>query len=591
MAIYRKLAWFFKWRWQSYGIVVLLLVVCAILTAIVPLIVGNFVDLLLAGTLTWQATLEHASWVLGIGLVMYVFRYIWRSQLFTNSTLLESTLRKRLYHHFLKMDAAFFDRYRTGDLLAHATNDLNYIKFVAGGGIITLTDSIAISLVTLTSMVVFIDGQLTVLTNLPFLLLPFVVRVLTRRINGHYQKAMASFSRMNDHVQESVAGMQVIKTFGEEEANYRAFEEQTADVVEQNRQAYRLDAAYTPAIRLVTALTYGLTLFLGTYFVQAGRISIGDLVAYFSYLGTMVYPLIAVGRLANTLERGNVSYDRVMALLDEEAMIENPHGAVTNFKAAPLKVEIERFTYPESQEPTLVDVAFQLEAGQTLGLVGPTGSGKSTIFELLVRSYDIDAGTLTYGQDSINRLDLNVLHEQIGYVSQNGRLFSTTIRDNIRFGRPELSQAEVERYAKLAAVHEDILALPQGYDTQVGERGVSLSGGQRQRVTIARTLAMEPDLLLFDDALSAVDAKTERQILANLQEERRGQMNIIAAHRMSTVQGADEILVLRKGRVVERGSHGELIQADGWYNKMYEQQQLERKLSGEEVEDAEETTF
>lgn len=579
MAIFRKLAWFFKWRWKSYSLVVILLILCAVLSAAIPLIVGNFVDLIAAGDLTWTATLYHAGLVLLIGLVMYGFRYVWRSNLFTNSTLLESTLRRRLYNHFMKMDAEFFDKYRTGDLMAHATNDLNSLKFVAGGGIITFTDSISISAVTLFSMVVFIDWRLTVMTILPFVILPVGVRVLSRMINRYYRGALEAFSSMNDHVQETVAGVQVIKSFGEEEATYEDFVDKTDNVVERNEEAYRVDAAFSPMIQLVTAITYGLTLIFGTLYVQSGRISIGDLVAYFSYLGMMVWPLIAVGRLANTLEKGNVSYDRITEVLNEKAGIKNVENPILDLKGQRIEADIQEFTYPFAENPSLKEINFELERGQMLGLVGPTGSGKSTLLDLLVRNYDIDKGEILIDGQPIDQYDLTILNDRIGYVTQQTILFSTTIRDNIRFGRPDLSQEEVEKYAKIANIHEDILSFPDGYDTQVGERGVSLSGGQKQRVSIARTLAREPDILLFDDALSAVDAKTEQIILSNLTQYRDKAINIVSAHRISTVMSAQEILVLKHGEIVERGDHECLMFNDGWYEKMFTQQQLESKIS------------
>ena len=579
MDIFRKLAWFFKWRWKSYSLVIALLILCAILSAAVPLLVGNFVDLIAAGDLTWTATLYHAGIILVIGLIMYVFRYIWRSNLFTNSTLLESTLRRRLYNHFMKMDAEFFDKYRTGDLMAHATNDLNSLKFVAGGGIITFTDSISISIITLFSMVVFIDWRLTLLTILPFVILPFGVRILSRMINRYYRRALEAFSSMNDHVQETVAGVQIIKSFGEEEETYQDFVNKTDDVVERNEEAYRVDAAFGPMIQLVTAITYGLTLIFGTLFVQNGQISIGDLVAYFSYLGMMVWPLIAVGRLANTLEKGNVSYDRITEVLNEEAGIKNIDDPIQDLKGQRLQVDIKEFTYPFAEQTSLKGIDFSLQKGETLGLVGPTGSGKSTLLDLLVRNYDVDQGKILIDDQPIDHYDLELLNDRVGYVTQQTILFSTTIRDNIRFGRPDMSQEEVEKYATIANIHEDILNFEDGYDTQVGERGVALSGGQKQRVSIARTLAREPDILLFDDALSAVDAKTEQIILSNLSGHRMNAINIVSAHRISTVMSAQEILVLQHGEIVERGDHESLMFNDDWYEKMFTQQQLESKIN------------
>lgn len=579
-AIFRKLGWFFKLRWKTYTIAIAGLITCAILSAIIPLIIGQVIDEMARGVLTQSSLYKNLGLLLGIGLLMYGLRYMWRSNLFGNSTILESILRNRLYDHFTKMDQNFYQTYRTGDLMAHATNDLASLRFVAGGGILTLTDSLSITLVTLFSMVFLIDWKLTLFTILPFPLLIIVARELGKLINLYHRGALEAFSKMNDRVQESVAGMKVIKAFGEERDDYRDFVAATDHVVEKNRNVYKVDAAYTPVIDMITGLTYVLTLFFGTYFVQSGRISIGQLVAYFSYLGNMTWPLLAVGRLVNTMERGNASYDRIEALLATEASVQAPEMATRDLAFDDLKVAIDEFTYPSSNHVNLSDIHFFLEEGQTLGLVGRTGSGKTTIFDLLVRRFDIQSGEILYDGHPIDTIDQEVLNEHVGYISQNNLLFSTTVRDNIRFGRPDMSQEEVEYYAKIANVHEDILGFSDGYDTLVGERGVSLSGGQKQRISIARTLAMNPKILLMDDALSAVDAKTEQVILSNLKVHRQDGITLISTHRISSIMHADEILVMEDGRISQRGNHQALLAEGGWYENMFTQQQLEQKLEG-----------
>ena len=578
-AIFKKLDWFFKLRWKTYSLAIGGLIACAILSATIPLIIGSLVDQMAHGTITWTTLTQQTGALLVIGVAMYGLRYMWRSNLFGNSTLLEAIMRNRLFSHFTKMDQKFYNDYRTGDLMAHATNDLAALRFVAGGGIMTLVDSLFITLFTLLSMFFLIDWQLTLVTILPFPLLIFVARYLGNLINKYFHGSLESFSKMNDHVQESVSGMKVIKAFGEEEEDYQDFVKETANVVEKNKKVYLIDSAYSPVIDVITGLTYVLTIFFGTYFVQNGRITIGQLIAYFSYLGNMTWPLLAVGRLVNTMERGNVSYDRVTDLLSVKAEVENASDAVSGLEYRDLAVNIQSFNYPDSDAVILEDVKFHLKDNQTLGIVGRTGSGKSSLFSLLVRNFDVEQGEILIDGQPIARINTTELNDRIGYISQNNLLFSTTVRDNIRFGRPDMTQAEVEYFAKIADVHEDILDFPQGYDTLVGERGVSLSGGQKQRIAIARTLAMEPQILIMDDALSAVDAKTEQRILANLKAFRTSGITIIATHRISSIMHADEILVLDKGHVSERGNHQALVEQAGWYDNMFSQQQLEEKLS------------
>lgn len=577
--IFRKLGWFFKLRWKTYTLAIGGLIACALLSAAIPLIIGNLVDEMARGSITWTSLTQQTGLLLAIGIVMYGLRYMWRSNLFGNSTLLEAIMRNRLFDHFTKMDQKFYGQYRTGDLMAHATNDLAALRFVAGGGIITLTDSLSITVVTLFSMIFIIDWQLTLFTILPFPLLIFVAQYLGKLINKYFRGSLKAFSDMNDHVQESVSGMKVIKAFGEEEEDYLDFVKETDNVVEKNKKVFRIDSAYTPVIDVITGLTYVLTIFFGTYFIQNGRITLGDLIAYLSYLGNMTWPLLAVGRLVNTMERGNASYDRVTDLLSEKASVVNDPNPVKNLEYNDLKVNINTFSYPDSDAEILRDIHFKLEEGDTLGIVGRTGSGKSSLFNLLVRNFDVESGEILIDNTPLNKIDMTELNDRVGYISQNNLLFSTTIRENIRFGRPNMTQEEVEYYAKVADVHEDILTFSDGYDTLVGERGVSLSGGQKQRISIARTLAMNPEILIMDDALSAVDAKTEQRILTNLREFRQKGITIIATHRLSSIMRADEILVLDNGHISERGTHEQLLSLEGWYDNMFRQQQLDQKIS------------
>ena len=578
-AIFNKLGWFFKLKWKSYLIAIAGLIACAILSAMIPLVIGSVVDEMAREVLTSQSLYQHIVLLLGIGLLMYGLRYMWRNYLFGNSTRLEAILRDRLYEHFTQMDQEFYGEYRTGDLMAHATNDLASLRFVAGGGILTLTDSLSITIVTLFSMVFLIDWKLTLLTIIPLPLLILVARFMGQLINKHYRGALEAFSQMNDRAQESIAGMKVIKAFGEEDKDYQDFMNETNNVVAKNRNVYKVDAAYIPIIDMITGLTFVLTIFFGTYFVQSGRISLGQLVAYFSYLGNMAWPLLAVGRLVNTMERGNASYDRITNLLSTRATVVNDPEAISDLAYKTLDVEIGEFTYPDANQASIRDISFSLKEGETLGIVGRTGSGKSSIFNLLFRNYDLKDGSIQYDGTDIKKIDIHDLNKHVGYISQNNLLFSTTVRDNIRFGNPGMSQEQVEYFAKVANVHEDILGFSEGYDTLVGERGVSLSGGQKQRISIARTLAMDPQILIMDDALSAVDAKTERHILTNLKGHRQSGITIIATHRLSSIMQADEILVLDKGRITERGDHQALLDNHGWYENMFIQQQLEDKLS------------
>lgn len=578
--ILKKLSWFFKLRWKTYGIAVLCLFLTAIFNAAVPYIVGQVTDQVIAGVLTRQLLLIEVILIVVLAVMMYGLRFIWRNAIFGNSTLLESILRNRLFDHFTKMDSQFYHKYRTGDLMAHATNDLNALKFVAGGGIISIADTFSQGGVTLLSMILLVDWRLTLLTILPLPLLMLITQIIGKVVNRRYSKALAAFSNMNNHVQESVGGVKVIKSFGEEADDNRDFKRETEQVVATNKEVYKVDAINLPMIKWIMGLTYCIAIIFGTYLISGNELTIGQLISFFSYLGMMQWPFIALGRLVNTLQRGNASYDRISELLDEVSHIEQPKHPVLKRLKGNISFDIKSFQYPDGDEQNLSDVHFQLNAGETLGIAGRTGSGKSSIFKLLMHEYDNYQGDITYDDIDVRQYASDSLSQSIGYVPQDNFLFSTTIRENIRFGRPDLTEEDVRHYARIADIDEDIINFPEGYDTEVGERGVSLSGGQKQRIALARALALDPEILILDDSLSAVDAKTESEILTNLKEVRQDRTTIIAAHRLSSIMHADEIVVVDNGKIAERGTHEILTNNNGWYHDMFEQQQLEQKIQG-----------
>lgn len=583
MGIFKKLKWFFRQEWKAYAIGVFFLIGVAILQVISPRIVGNIIDQIDQRTLTAEALLLQVGIILAVTLLQYLFRYVWRMKIWGTAANLEKTIRSRLFRHFTQMDAAFFQKYRTGDLMAHATNDLNAIRMVAGAGILTLADSISSGGITLLTMFLTVSWKLTLIAMIPFPALTLVSRLLGKKMHKSFRRAQAAFSDLNDKTQESVTGAKVIKTFGEEEEDIADFEEHTADVVAKNKQVYIIDSLFRPAIQLILGMSYAISLIFGGVFINNGEITIGNLITFFSYIAMMTWPMMAVGRLMNVLERGNASYGRIEELLKEQShIVENP-DAVDEPLSGSLRFDVDQFHYFGADSPNLTDVHFELPQGHTLGIVGRTGSGKSTLFKLLLREYDDYNGEVRYNGRNIRDYRLDSLLTGIGYVPQDNFLFSTTVRENIRFANPAYPQERVEEAARLTAVHDDILTFAKGYDTLVGERGVSLSGGQKQRIAIARAVITNPELLILDDSLSAVDAKTEETILQHLRNTRENRTTIIAAHRISSVMHADEIIVMDQGTIVERGTHHSLMQQDGWYRQMYEKQQLENKLEGVEA--------
>lgn len=582
MSIFKKLGWFFKQEKKSYIIGVFSLMMVALVQLVPPKVIGVVVDEIVNKEIRLTKIIVWVALLIGAGLAQYLFRYIWRMHIWGSAARLEKELRTQLFHHFTKMDSIFYQKYRTGDLMAHATNDLNAIQNVAGAGILTFADSVITGGTTIIAMVLFVDWRLTLIALLPLPLLAVTSRVLGSKLHDAFRDSQAAFSAINDKTQESITGIKVIKTFGQEKEDLADFTEKIDDAIVKNKRTNFLDALFDPFITLIIGVSYVLTIIIGGRFIMEGTISLGQLVSFIAYIGMLVWPMFAIGRLFNVLERGNASYDRVNELLHEKTHIIERKDAIKTMAQGTISMKIASFSYPKEETVALENIQFSLQEGETLGIVGKTGAGKTTILKLLMREYDQYQGTISFGKHDIKNYTLDALMGAMGYVPQDHFLFSMTVRDNIRFAKPDLEQAAVEQAAALAFINQEIKAFPEGYDTMVGERGVSLSGGQKQRISIARALIVEPELLILDDALSAVDAKTEEAILSNLKETRQEKTTIITAHRLSSVMHAKEILVLDEGKIIERGTHPELLAQKGWYQRMWKKQQLEAKIEGSE---------
>ncbi|MDT2814822.1 ABC transporter transmembrane domain-containing protein [Vagococcus carniphilus] len=580
MSIFRKLAWFFKEEKKSYFIGVLTLVILAFIQLFPPKIIGIIVDSVADKTLTAKSLVSWLGVLVLSAVLVYCLRYVWRKHIWGGAARLEKLMRKKLFHHFTQMDQNFYQKYRTGDLMAHATNDINAIQNVAGAGVLTFADAFISGVTTVIAMMIFVDPRLTLIALLPFPLLAYFSSKLGDKMHEAFKDSQAAFSKINDKTQESITGIKVIKTFGQEKEDIEDFQKNIDYSIRMNNKVNNLDAMFDPLITLVIGMSYVISIILGGYLIVQGEISIGQLVTFFNYIGMLVWPMFAIGRFFNVIQRGNASYDRVYGLMQEKSHIKEMKTGIKTPAKGDIDYQISTFKYPGSEELVLKDVHFSLKEGNTLGIVGKTGAGKTTILKLLMREYDDYEGNISINSQRIQEYTLDGLLHSIGYVPQDHFLFSMTVRDNIRFGMPEASEEKVEQIAEEAVVHQDILGFSEGYDTMVGERGVSLSGGQKQRISIARALLVQPELLILDDALSAVDAKTEEAILNNLREERDNKTTIISTHRLSSVKHANEIIVVDEGNIIERGNHDELIALNGWYKKMFDYQQLEQKIEG-----------
>ena len=578
MSIFKDLWWFFKLEKKSYIAGVLMLALVALLELVPPRIVGMTVDYIAEGELTRTMIWRLMLILLGTAVIVYILRYLWRIMIFGPSVRLARLLRNNLYEHFTKMSPSFYQRRRVGDLMAHSTNDLQAIQQTAGAGVLTLVDSLMTGGFVMIAMATTISWKLTLICLIPLPFMAISTNYYGTLLHRTFHKAQAAFSSLNDKVQESVNGVKVIKTFGQEKEDIEEFEKQAEDVVKKNVTVAKIDSLFDPTIGLIIGISFFLALAFGSNYVLKGELTIGELIAFTTYLGLLIWPMLAFGWLFNIVERGRASYDRVSALLKEEVDIKDGTDPISEVPTGDILYKVNTFTYPNETEPLLKEIHFALEQGETLGIVGKTGSGKTTLLKVMIREFNGVDGDITIGGHSTKRFSLEALRSGIGYVPQDHFLFSATIADNIAFAVPDASFEKIIHAAKLANIHEDIIQFTDGYQTMVGERGVSLSGGQKQRLSIARALLMDPQILLLDDSLSAVDAKTEEGILQALKENRQGKTTIITSHRLSAIQHAHLILVMDDGRIVQKGTHSELMEAEGWYRDMYHRQALESLL-------------
>ena len=575
MLLFKDLLWFFKQEKKSYGIGVLVLVCVALINLFPPYAVRVIVDSASKGNLTREILLKWSLLLLGAGFIAYGLRYIWRLLIFGASSRLGRLLRKQLFEHFTRLSPQFYQEHRTGDLMAHATNDIQAIEMTAGMGVLTLVDSLTTGSLVIFSMAFFISWKLTLITLLPMPLMAWSTSHYGTMLHKRFYKAQAAFSDLNDKVLENISGVRVVKAFGEEEAENEAFRLLSTEVVKKNIEVAKIDALFDPTIQLIIGISFFLAIAFGAKEVVHEKLTFGQLTQFTIYLGQFIWPMLAFGWLFNILERGRASYDRVTMLLKVKYEVLEREGAKDEVPNGQVMFEMASFTYPGTHLPVLDKINVAVNRGQTLGIVGKTGSGKTTLFRLLMREFDLTKGDIQIGRLSIYDLKLGALRAAIGYVPQDNFLFSTTIAENIAFGKPDAKLEEIKAVADLAAIHEDILQFLDSYGTLVGDRGVTLSGGQKQRISIARALLLQPEILILDDSLSAVDAKTEKAILHGLKEERAQKTTLISSHRLSAIEHADLIIVLHNGQITERGSHTDLMAMEGWYASTYRSQQLE----------------
>lgn len=573
--VFVKLKWFFKEHRKRYMLAISVLMIASAIEILPPWILGKAIDDMTGGEMTSCIVFRYVGLIVLAAIISYALNFLWQYRLFGGAIALDRVLRKKLMQQFLKMTPTFYEKNRTGDLMAKATNDLNAVTLTAGFGIMTLIDSTVYMVLIILAMGFFISWKLTFFAMLPIPIMAFLIQYLGKIVHERHMTAQAAFGEMNDNVLESIAGTRVIRAYVQERQDEERFDQMSQDVFDKNMRVSYINGLFMPITKVGTGICYVIALGLGAVLVSNGELTVGQLVSFNVYLGLAVWPMFAIGELINVMQQGSASLDRVQNTLEYVADVQN-HEHPSN-TLAPETIGFKQFSfqYPLSQMKNLERISLNLQKGETLGVVGKTGAGKTTFIRQLLREYPLGDGEIV-----INNLDLSTLTKEqildwIGYVPQDHVLFSRTIRENILFGKEDATAEEIMEAIRLADFEKDLANLPRGIETLVGEKGVSLSGGQKQRVSIARALIKNPEVLILDDSLSAVDAKTETKIIENIQTERAGKTTIITTHRLSGVQHADEIIVLDDGIITEHGTHEQLLQRGGWYKEQYDRQQLE----------------
>lgn len=574
------LKYFRKYKVQ-YILGIFFLLFIDVVQLYIPQILKYFANDYQRGVLTMASATKYAILTIVTGLMVAVARYFWRNFIIGNSMRVDYDLRKDFFWKLTSLSQNFFNTHKTGDLMSLATNDINAVRMTLGQGIIMFIDS---TFLLILNLVMMIKTTNVLFASKVLFTIPLIILIVMRFggvIHSRFKAVQAQYGTITDRAQENFSGIRIIKAFGQEEENAKLFREENQNYYNKNIELAKLQSFFNPFIHVLSNISYMLLLFFGAKEVMAGTMLLGDFIAFNAYLGLMMWPARALGMVIVFMQRGAASMDRLTNIFRTEPEIVDREGAI---ELDEIKGNIEfknvSFKYAPELPYALKDISFKIEPGKTLAILGRTGSGKSSIVNVLLRLYDINEGEILVDGHEVKDVTLNSLRENISYVPQDDFLFSKTVKENIEFHyEHELDDEMIEKYAKIAGVYDDIIEFKDGFDTILGERGVTLSGGQKQRVSIARALAKEKNVLIMDDSLSAVDTQTEEEILKNLNTDEADVSKIIISHRVSTIKDADEILFIEDGAIVERGTHDELVSLGGRYNKLYEDQLLEQKIN------------
>ena len=572
--MYKKFKWFIKYYKKYYIIGVIFLLLSDIVSLFLPYIIGKLIDLIYNNSIDLNNFIKIISFTIFVVILKYFLAMGWSYNVFKASGSIEYLARNKLMRKFLNQSQEFFEKNSTGSLMGKSTNDISQISIMAGYGTLALIDATILPFSIILVMVFTIDLRLTLLSILP---LPFIAIIYFKigdKIYDKSKKVNQSFDRLNDSVLEDAEGIRLIRVFDIVENRRKIFYKNADKLATNNIILAKYQALLAPVERIITSLTFIIAIGFGSYLMSLGKISIGQIVSFTYYLNMLVWPMYALGDFINLKEQASAAMDRIDETLNYKEEIKNTDNKKSvNF---PLDIEFDNhnFKYPSSKENILNEINLSIKNSKSLGILGKTSSGKTTLIKQILDLYKVDKSDIYFNDDISSDISFKSFKENLGYVPQENMIFSDTLRNNILFTKEDASEEELNLAIEIADFKKDIADFPEGLETITGEKGVSLSGGQKQRLSIARAVLKNPEVLILDDAMSAVDANTEKNIITNLNKYRNNKTTIVIAHRISQVQNCDEIIVLEDGKIVEKGNHYELMKDDKWYKKQYENQIL-----------------
>lgn len=577
----KKFRWFISYYKVKYTAAIIFLLLSNLVGLIPPYITGRLTDLIFEGSIALNTFLIILGLDLLVIIVKYFFAMGWSYFTFRAGNEIDYKTRDNLMTKFLGQSLKFFEKHPTGSLMGKSTNDVDSISNLAGVGTLSLFDSTVFPFIIIIMMMVVVDVKLTLAAIVPLPVLAYLSIWIGDRILVRWSKVQRAFDKLNTNVLEDVEGIRIIRVFNLQKYRRKKFEESGKNLMNRNMDVVKYQALLTPVQRIIPAFTFIIGISYGSILISRGEISIGQLISFTYYLNMLVWPMHAFGNFINLKQQANASMDRVQEVLDYEEDTIDKRDAVDISADINIEFISHSFKYPSSEEYALNDINVKIPKGKSLGVIGKTGSGKSTFVKQLLYLYPMNTSSILINGDNFDKYTISSIREEISYVPQKHMIFSKTIRDNIRLSRPNANDKDVMGAIRLADFEKDLKIFPKGLDTLSGERGVSLSGGQKQRMAIARAFLKEADILILDDAMSAVDGTTEKNIMNNIRKHRRGKTMIISSHRISQVKDLDEIIVLDGGKIVERGTHDQLIRKGKWYAKQYENQSARSQFDEE----------